>query len=267
MTIQIARRIGRALKVRSATSIREIDLALQEYVRTVPKAAGTPVTGTIDASQVATGTLPDARVAQSNVTQHEVALSIDWLQLDNVPLTFTPAAHTHGNADLTGYTAADVLAKLLTVDGAGSGLDADLLDGVQLAAISQLAAAETMSGQKAFSTGRIDSNSAAGMAALWFSTKTLADDATDTFAVPRHGIVAVITPRGGTIASHGLFWVASGAETTGSINVGGSFSLGTTANPDIDGNTNAWMSGAATLSVKNRFGASRDITVVGLGAK
>jgi hypothetical protein len=29
----------------------------------------------------------------------------------------------------TGYTAADVLAKLLTVDGAGSGLDADLLDG------------------------------------------------------------------------------------------------------------------------------------------
>jgi hypothetical protein len=30
-----------------------------------------------------------------------------------------------------GYTAADVLAKLITVDGAGSGLDADLLDGVQ----------------------------------------------------------------------------------------------------------------------------------------
>lgn len=30
---------------------------------------------------------------------------------------------------ISGYTAADVLAKLLTVDGAGSGLDADLLDG------------------------------------------------------------------------------------------------------------------------------------------
>jgi hypothetical protein len=39
------------------------------------------------------------------------------------------SSHTHGNGDLTGYTAADVLAKLLTVDGAGSGLDADLLDG------------------------------------------------------------------------------------------------------------------------------------------
>lgn len=31
------------------------------------------------------------------------------------------------------YTAADVLAKLLTVDGAGSGLDADLLDGLSSA--------------------------------------------------------------------------------------------------------------------------------------
>jgi len=31
--------------------------------------------------------------------------------------------------DVSAYTAADVLAKLLTVDGAGSGLDADLLDG------------------------------------------------------------------------------------------------------------------------------------------
>lgn len=34
------------------------------------------------------------------------------------------------------YTAADVLAKLLTVDGAGSGLDADLLDGLSSAAFS-----------------------------------------------------------------------------------------------------------------------------------
>ncbi len=35
-----------------------------------------------------------------------------------------------------GYTAADVLTKLLTVDGAGSGLDADLIDGVQPSAFA-----------------------------------------------------------------------------------------------------------------------------------
>ena len=35
----------------------------------------------------------------------------------------------NGKLDATAYTAADVLAKLKTVDGSGSGLDADLLDG------------------------------------------------------------------------------------------------------------------------------------------
>lgn len=43
-----------------------------------------------------------------------------------------------GTAD---YTAADVLEKLLTVDGSGSGLDADLLDGSQGAAYAKLTGA------------------------------------------------------------------------------------------------------------------------------
>lgn len=38
------------------------------------------------------------------------------------------------------YTAADVLAKVLTVDGAGSGIDADLLDGLSSAAFALAAA-------------------------------------------------------------------------------------------------------------------------------
>jgi hypothetical protein len=41
--------------------------------------------------------------------------------------------------DASAYTAADVLAKLLTVDGSGSGLDADLLDGQSSAAFATLA--------------------------------------------------------------------------------------------------------------------------------
>ena len=53
------------------------------------------------------------------------------------PLTNTEVDNNFNNlntAIATGltaasYTAADVLAKLITVDGAGSGLDADLLDG------------------------------------------------------------------------------------------------------------------------------------------
>src|SRR5262245_14783142 len=65
------------------------------------------------------------------------------------PATFAAASHTHAQGDITGlaaslaakldasaYTAADVLAKLLTVDGAGSGLDADTLDGQSSAAFA-----------------------------------------------------------------------------------------------------------------------------------
>lgn len=43
--------------------------------------------------------------------------------------------------DAASYTAADVLAKLLTVDGPGSGLDADTLDGINASAFALLAGA------------------------------------------------------------------------------------------------------------------------------
>lgn len=48
----------------------------------------------------------------------------DWTFYTNIParLGYTPL-------NAANYTAADVIAKLLTVDGAGSGIDADLLDG------------------------------------------------------------------------------------------------------------------------------------------
>lgn len=104
MTIQIAQRIGRALGVTSATKTKELDEALRAYVRSVGPGATLPVTG-----------------------------SVPYANLTGVPATFPPSAHTHPNGDLTGYTAADVLAKMLTVDGPGSGLDADLLDGVSSA--------------------------------------------------------------------------------------------------------------------------------------
>ena len=46
------------------------------------------------------------------------------------------------------YTASDVLSKLLTVDGAGSGLDADTLDGVQGSAFATLAASNTFTNRQ-----------------------------------------------------------------------------------------------------------------------
>lgn len=48
------------------------------------------------------------------------------------------------------YTAADVLAKLLTVDGTGSGLDADLLDGSSISAFGLLASANAWTNNNSF---------------------------------------------------------------------------------------------------------------------
>ena len=44
-------------------------------------------------------------------------------------------ALTQDKLNVSDYTAQDVLSKILTVDGAGSGLDADKLDGVELSSI------------------------------------------------------------------------------------------------------------------------------------
>lgn len=42
----------------------------------------------LDASKITTGTFSNDRISEASVTQHEGALSIDWSQLDSVPLTF-----------------------------------------------------------------------------------------------------------------------------------------------------------------------------------
>lgn len=61
------------------------------------------------------------------------------------------------------YTAEDVLAKLLTTDGAGSKLDADTLDGVELTAIQALINAKQAAGDYATNTAL--NNGLAGKAA------------------------------------------------------------------------------------------------------
>lgn len=68
------------------------------------------------------------------------SIVLDWSAIENVPATFTPTAHSHDDTYYTksevdtavsGATmaAGDILTAIKTVDGAGSGLDSDLLDG------------------------------------------------------------------------------------------------------------------------------------------
>lgn len=76
MSISIARQIGATLGVKSETQIRTLNRALTEYVRLTQQSPTTTVPGNIAASQVVSGTFADARIAASNVTQHEAALAV-----------------------------------------------------------------------------------------------------------------------------------------------------------------------------------------------
>lgn len=65
---------------------------------------------------------------------------LDWSKITTgKPTTLAGFGITDGLL-ATSYTAADVLAKLKTVDGSGSGLDADTIDGVESSALARITA-------------------------------------------------------------------------------------------------------------------------------
>ncbi len=81
------------------------------------------------AGATADGSLEDVKLSN---TATEIKARFAAHLLDSV-MHVTADERTTWNAKLTAtsYTATDVLAKILTVDGVGTGLDADLLDGYQ----------------------------------------------------------------------------------------------------------------------------------------
>ena len=103
------------------------------------KVGGEVVSSTVDATTLKIGgTAVSATAAELNY-------------VDGV----TSAIQTQLDAKLASasYTAADVLTKIKTVDGAGSGLDADLLDGVSSASFLRSDATDSASGALTFSGG------------------------------------------------------------------------------------------------------------------
>ncbi|MGO1072706.1 pyocin knob domain-containing S74 family peptidase [Lysobacter sp. CA199] len=61
-----------------------------------------PSAHTHAAADVTAGMFADARIAQTNVTQHQASLAIGWGQITGKPSTYPHAGHTHDGADVTG---------------------------------------------------------------------------------------------------------------------------------------------------------------------
>lgn len=112
--------------------------------------------------------------------------------------------------DATGYTAADVLAKLVTVDGAGSGLDADFLDGLSSAAFLQTAASADLTAIEAVA-----------------STGVLVRTGTNTWATRADtGTASVTVTNGDGVAGNPTFSISATWVGQASINTVGTITTG-----------------------------------------
>jgi hypothetical protein len=119
------------------------------------RALSAAVTNDIDDATKA----PDAPTVKLYVTGITDALDSRVDTLETSSLTFATVAYVDnglaGKLDATSYTASDVLTKIKTVDGSGSGLDADLLDGLDSTDFVRMTTAQTIAGVKTFSSSPI----------------------------------------------------------------------------------------------------------------
>jgi hypothetical protein len=74
--------------------------------QTAAEAGLAAVSHTHATTDITSGTFADARIAQSNVTQHQAALSITESQISDLG-TYANASHTHATTDITSGTFAD----------------------------------------------------------------------------------------------------------------------------------------------------------------
>ena len=102
---------------------------------------------------------PNAPTVKLYVTGLTDALDSRVDTLESTVLNFATTTYVDnglaGKLDSTSYTASDVLTKIKTVDGAGSGLDADLLDGLDSSDFVRMTTNQTIAGVKTFSSSPI----------------------------------------------------------------------------------------------------------------
>jgi len=219
------REIWNSLNLTEATTSKQglVELATQTEMNAGSDTSRVPavnVIATYVAAQVAA--LVDASPGSLD-TLNELAAALG--DDPNFATTMTNLIATKLNS--SAYTAADVLAKLLTVDGTGTGLDADLLDGLQASFLRN--ASNLNAGT--VPTARLPSASSGAKGAVELSTNTEAAALSDTGRAITPGNLGNIFARlnsangylklpGGLILQWGRF-----SATSNSINQGKTFPL------------------------------------------
>ena len=153
----------------------------------------------------------------------------------------------------TSYTAADVLSKLLTVDGTGSGIDADTLDGLNSATANTVSTIVARDSSGNFSAGTI--------------TATLSGNATSaTSATTATSAATLTTARtiGGVSFDGSANINLPGVNATGNQNTSGSAATLTTARTiggvSFNGSANIDLPGVNTAGNQDTTGTAGNVS-------
>lgn len=156
-----------------------------------------------------------------------------------------------GKLDSTAYTAADVLAKLLTVDGSGSGLDADRLDGLTSATTNTVSTIVARDASGNFAANTITANLTGNVTGNVTGnlTGTVTGNATNV-----SGVVSVVNGGTGVSDVAGIKTLLSlgtlSTQAANSVNItGGSISGLTTPLPVASGGTGGGDTSAARTNL------------------
>jgi hypothetical protein len=148
---------------------------------TESRALTATVTSNIDTNDLA----PSTQTVKSYVTGITNALdtrldSVESDALTHATITYVDNALA-AKLDSSSYTASDVLTKIKTVDGASSGLDADLLDGLDSTDFLKLATTQTVTGDKDFTGALTAVTQTANNNSTKVATTAYVDDAVSGF--------------------------------------------------------------------------------------
>lgn len=108
----------------------------------IQAAIGVAISALVNGSQASLDTLKEFATALGN----DANFSTTIMNLIGTKATAAQGTKADNALPATAYTAADILAKLKTVDGIGSGIDSDLLDGLSSSDFAQLASSPDFTG-------------------------------------------------------------------------------------------------------------------------
>ena len=172
--------------------------------------------------------------------------------------------------DSTTYTAADVLTKIKTVDGVGSGLDADLLDGLTASTANTVSTIVARDASGNFSAGTITA-SLSGNA----TTATSATSATTATSATSAATLTTARLIGGVSFNGSADITLPGVNSAGTQNTSGNAATATTATSaatlttartiggvSFNGSANINLPGVNAAGTQNTTGTAANVTGV-----